>query len=308
MTNAANFGMKQGAVDLPRLIARVRAEFPQLDFTRAVLNDDGEDHAVVVVDDAWVFRFPRTAEYARFAVGERRLLARLNLVSTLATPVYEMISAHGDFAGYPMIPGRQLSEDLFATLPREIQERIIDELGSFLACLHALPIDLIRLPDGAMPPVGAGSDMARRYRQRRADLAAALPDDLIPRVDDFYAALPAVVDTAPKVLIHGDLTEDHILLAPGGDRLAGVIDFTDAGAGDPAYDFTFLWAYGDWTLARALSRYGTELDVEDLVERSRWWWTRYSVDRLWWSVTGARACDTEKVIGDIRDSLKTLGL
>jgi hypothetical protein len=61
--------LKQGRVDLDALLARVRAAFPELTFTRATLNDFGEDHAVVILDDAWVFRFPR---HCRSRVARRR--------------------------------------------------------------------------------------------------------------------------------------------------------------------------------------------------------------------------------------------
>ena len=300
--------LKQGQVDLDGLVARIRAEFPEFILTRAILNDFGEDHAVVIVDDAWVFRFPRTPEAAALAAGERRLLDQLRQVSPLPTPRYERVSPVGDFAGYPIIPGTELSERVFAGLPRGVQERVLAQLGVFLARLHQLPPSLIAPPLGVAGPAWSAADYARRYRLRRAQLASTLPPDLHVRLDDFFESLPAIVDDAAHVLIHGDLTEDHILLAPDGERLSGVIDFTDAAVGDPAFDFTFLWAYGDWAPAYAARHYGAGETTAKIVARSRWWFIRCSIDRIWWNLSGARACDTAKVEGDIRESLGALGL
>ncbi|HEY2051658.1 MAG TPA: aminoglycoside phosphotransferase family protein [Caulobacteraceae bacterium] len=299
--------LQQGKVDLFGLVARIKDEFPDLRFDRAVLNDDGEDHAVVFLDESWVFRFPRSPAAARYAAGERRLLERLNAVSPLATPLYEMTAAHGVFAGYRLIRGQSLSERLFASLARPIQERLVDELGGFLGCLHALPIDLIAPTDGGPAPAHTGSAFAADYWRRREVIAAGLAPELRARVDRFYEVFPAVVDQPAKVLIHGDLSEDHILLAPDGEQLAGVIDFTDAGPGDAAFDFCFLWAYGEWAPARAGASYGAGEEARKVVERSRWWWTRYSVDRLWWDLTGARAYDTQMLLGHISRSLTSLG-
>jgi aminoglycoside 2''-phosphotransferase len=307
LTSAVGFELEQGKVDLPGLVARIRDKFPGLEFAHAILNDEGEDHAVVILDASWVFRFPRTPEAARFAAGERRLLERLSRISPLPVPVYERISVHGDFAGYRMIRGQPLSEHVFASLSRPVQERLVDELGAFVACLHALPIDLVRPADDGCAPSHTGSQAAANYRRRRGAIAARLGSALVARVDRFYEALPGVVDGAPKVLVHGDLTEDHVLLAPDGQRLAGVIDFTDAAAGDAAFDFTFLWGYGEWAAARAAASYGTGEEARKMVERSRWWWTRYSVDRLWWAITGARAYDLHKAVEDIRGGLAALG-
>jgi aminoglycoside phosphotransferase (APT) family kinase protein len=299
--------LKQGEVELDGLVARIRVEFPELTFARATLNDLGEDHAVVILDDAWVFRFPRTAEYRAYAAGERRLLGELRQIASLSTPEYRWISIAGDFAGYPMIPGRPLSEALFASLPRKIQEHVLEELGGFLARLHQLPASLIAPPEGLAGRAWNGADYARRYGQRRAQFASAFPHDLLARVDRFFESLSNVVDRAETGVIHNDLTEDHILLAPNGERLGGVIDFTDAAVGDPAMDFTFLWAYGDWAPAHAARAYGGGDLTTSMVERSRWWFIRYSIDRIWWTLSGARTCDAAKVDGDIRASLETLG-
>jgi aminoglycoside 2''-phosphotransferase len=297
-------GLKQGEVVLAGLVARIRAAFPNLAFSRASLNDLGEDHAVVILDDAWVFRFPRGPEAANYDAGERRLLAHLNGAATLATPRYEFVSPAGDIAGYRMIEGDQLSAALLAGLSRAKQEQVLDELGAFLAVLHSIPLALAAAADGSSIPPRTAAETVRRHRRRRDRIAAGLPGNLAARLDRFYEALPAAVDGAPQVLVHGDLTEDHILLAPNG-HLAGLIDFTDAGPGDPAFDFTFLWAYGDWAPARALHRYGAD---DGLLTRSRWWFARYCVDQFWWNLSGARGYDVTTVLADLRASLDALEL
>jgi aminoglycoside 2''-phosphotransferase len=299
--------LKQGRVDLDALVARIREAFPDLAFDRASLNDLGEDHAVVVLDEAWVFRFPRTAAAAAHGIAERRVLAGLGEGSPLATPRYERVSPAGDVAGYRMIGGAPLTEALFASLPRRVQDGLLEALGEFLACLHRLSTALAVRPDGSLGPTHDAADFARRFARRRARFASAPPDDLVIRLDRFFAALPDAIAAAPQRLVHGDLTEDHILLAPDGEHLAGVIDFTDAGAGDPAFDFTFLWAYGEGAPHRVAGAYGGGDAAAKLLERSRWWFVRYSVDRIWWDLTGARACDAAKVLGDIRCSLDALG-
>ena len=291
----------QGRVDLAALTARIRAEFPDLAFARARLNDFGDDHAVVVLDDAWVFRFPRNAEVAVCSARERRLLAALAPISPVAVPVYDHVSASGDFGGYRMIEGRELSESLFESLGADAQDHVLDELGRFLAALHGLPSDLA----GAEGHDEAG-DYVRRYRRRRARLAEALGPALLARADGFYAAFPAAVASTQAVLTHRDLTEDHILLAANSERLAGVIDFTDAVLGDPAFDFTFLWAYGDDAPARVLASYGDA--VPGLLMRSRWWFARYRLDQIWWSLNGDRDYDVAGIVQGLPDLFEGLGL
>ena len=301
--------MAAGRPPLAGLVKRIRAEFPALEFDRARLNDNGEDHAVVVLDDTWVFRFPRNAQAASYAAGERRLLALLNAASDVATPRYQYVSEAGDFGGYRMIVGRELRTDVFAGLARELQERVLDQIGGFLSVLHELPPELITGSDGTDGPGWwTGVDYARRYRERRPTFAAALSSGLLAAADRFFEALPEAVDGAPMTLTHSDFTDDHILLAPSGDRLAGVIDFTDAQLGDPAFDFTFLWAYGDWAPARAASRYLAGVDADAILTRSHWWYVRYAIDQSWTALGDPSPDVVAAITGQLPALLEGLGL
>jgi aminoglycoside phosphotransferase (APT) family kinase protein len=296
-------GLAQGAVELAPLLARVRTEFPALRFERAALNDSGEDHAIVLLDDTWVVRFPRSAEAAAYSAQERRLLERLARVSNLAVPRYEHVAAAGDFGGYPMIAGAPLTPARFAALDRASQTRVLDEMGVFLRRLHDLPPTLCE----AGPAAWSGADYATRFSERRPTFRQILAPALLGRAEAFYAALPAAVATDVRRPVHNDFTDDHVLLAPDGDRLAGVIDFTDAGLGDPACDFTFLWAYAEWAPAHAIEAYGDPGLGPGLLTRSRWWFVRYGLDQLWWNAMGHRAYDPAAVIALLERDLAALG-
>ena len=297
---------RQGQVDLARLVARIRGEFPDLRFAEATLNDVGEDHAVVMLGEHWVFRFPRTAEAAALDPMERRLLARLNDASPVATPRYEHVSRSGDFGGYRLIAGRELTERVFAALSPGAQERVLAQIGGFLRVLHALPPVLVARP-GANQPDENAAWFVDRHAERRSRLAEAFDPTLLDAADRFYRALPAAVATDHAAVIHGDFSEDHILLDPHADRLAGVIDFTDARLGDPAYDFAFLWAYGRWAAEGVVRSYGEDAETASMLARSLWWFTRFRVDQIWWSVSGARNYDVARIRRELGGLFTTLG-
>ena len=275
-------GLQRDRVDLAGLVARIRGQFPALAFHGAVLNDKGDDHAVVVLDGAWVFRFPRTGEAADYAAGERRLLQRLAPLSPVAIPNYQFVSGLGHVAGYRLIVGHPLEPEVFAALSTTVRARILGEIGGLLKVLHALPIDLIDGPDGRPGPVAwTGADYQIRYRSRRADFCRVLDVAAMRALDGFFGALEAALDPAPAVLIHGDLSADHMLLSPDADHLAGIIDFTDAASGDPAFDFAYLWSYGEDAAAQAVADYGAGAQTAALLSRSRWWHARYVIDQTW---------------------------
>ena len=296
--------IRQGEVDLAQLVGRIRREFPDLAFAQATWNDTGEDHAVVLLDDRWVFRFPRTPEAAALGAAERRLLAALGAASPLAVPRYDHVSRAGDFGGYRMIAGQPLTEAAFAALPRVAQERVLGQIGDFLRVLHALPPELV----AGGPDAEGAAGFANRYAKRRQSLSGALGPDLLGVADRFYQALPSAVATRREAVIHRDFSEDHILLHPREGRLAGVIDFTDAALGDPAFDFASLWAHGRWAPERAARTYGAGAGAADMLARSLWWFTRYRVDQVWWSVSGVRAYDVPRIRRELEGLFATLGV
>lgn len=280
--------LAQGQVDLARLARRIRSEFPDLTFSHAALNDLGEDHAVVILDDEWVFRFPRTADAAERGAYERRLLARLKPVSNLPTPDYQFVATDGGFGGYRRIPGQELIERDYAALAAPVRERVLDQIAQFLSRLHGLPNEAPRAVETSSLHTNAAW-FAERYAERRSRLMGPLGPLLLAAADRFYEAFPAAVETQARTLIHRDFTADHILLHPAGERLAGVIDFTDAGMGDPAFDFAFLWAYGDEAAEQVAHQYAAGEDAAAILSRSRWWFARYRIDQVWRALSDARA-------------------
>jgi len=265
------------------LAARVRAAFPDLEFRDVALNEKGEDHLMLVLDNRYVFRFPR---HANHPTGLRLELAVLNALKgkcSLPTPDYRFVPPSGEFAGYEMIVGVELTPERFGALSRPVQERVLDDLAGFLSAMHALALDDIVAHLGEAPNpwprAGTPADYVADGRARRLPPIRRAMPDLADLVDGFYARFerrPA----APPRLTHSDVTCDHLLLSPSGEGLAGVIDFGDVELGDPAYDFTYLWSYGDWAPGHVFERYALKDQAPGLLERSRWLYARYRISRL----------------------------
>lgn len=135
-----------------------------------------------------------------------------------------------------------------------VRERLARDLGTFLSALHAVPTSAARR-------LGvSGADLWRaRYvpliEECRPYLGPAVARDLATLVHQFEG----LHDEAPRVLIHGDISGEHVRVTPEAG-ISGVIDFGDAILGDPALDFAGI--LNDWPrsfLARVLSHYAHEV-------------------------------------------------
>jgi aminoglycoside phosphotransferase (APT) family kinase protein len=244
---------------------RIAAAFPDLRWFRARRITEGWDHVVVVLDDARVFRFPLEPPYADGLGREIAVLDHLagHLAERAAgdpatpppvrIPRYDRVAPDGSFAGYPLVPGRELTPQLLAALPAAQRGTLIEQLAGFLSVLHTAPIagtPLERVPR---------SCLAEDQQEIRAGAAAHLPAVLTPAelaeaegvladVDELLAA------DLPSVFIHNDVYSRHLLWDGAAGRL-GVIDFSDMCRGDPAVDFAELHEYGEAFVGAVYERY-----------------------------------------------------
>jgi aminoglycoside phosphotransferase (APT) family kinase protein len=189
----------------------------------------GWDNTVVLVDDDWVFRFPRREIALPGIDREIALLPRLAPQLSLPIPVPEHVGVYGDppwrFWGARHLSGTELK---VAGRTDEVGVAVGRALGQFVAELHALPADS-SLP---VDPFRRADAVSRAVRARDvlADLRAAGPgldglDD--PAVEQVLAAGEATGPPAAEtVLSHGDLYSRHVLVDEHG-AAAAVIDWGD---------------------------------------------------------------------------------
>ncbi len=203
--------------------------------------DDGYDFEVTIVDDDWVFRFPRRAGVEEALEVEIALLPALAPALPVQIPVFEIVSRDPLFVGYRVVRGQPLvNEDP-------------DGVRAFLEALHAFD------PSGY--PVRQ-PDWVEAYRDQCAEFERlvfpVLDGDLRSPARRLFADVETLVDFEPA-LVHSDLGPAHLLARDG--RLVGVIDWGDVRVGDPALDYAWL-----------LNRPFTDWDVDpDLRRRARFY-------------------------------------
>jgi aminoglycoside phosphotransferase (APT) family kinase protein len=155
--------------DVRRLIG---AQFPALELRGLRLLAKGWDNAVWVVDDAWLFRFPRRQIAIPGFEREIAVLPRLAPLLPSPIPRPELVGRPTDgypwpFFGARLLPGGEAAE---AGLSDAARVRLASAFGRFLRALHR-PQTLAAVAD-ALPadPMGR-ADMALRVPRTLAILA-----------------------------------------------------------------------------------------------------------------------------------------
>jgi aminoglycoside phosphotransferase (APT) family kinase protein len=198
--------------------------------------DDGWDYKVLVLDDAWVVRWPRHRLAVEEIEQEVELLPVLAPLLPVEVPQFEYVSREPWLVVYGLIRG----EPLVAEDP--------DGVRAFLDALHAVDVDSVPAPR---------PDWLEEYR-RQADefrrvVVPLLDADERSRAEALLAEVETLVGFRPA-LTHSDLGPTHLLVRDG--KLAGVIDWGDARIGDPAIDYAWLLngPFPDWEVEDELRR------------------------------------------------------
>jgi aminoglycoside 2''-phosphotransferase len=226
-------------------------QFPDLPVERIAGPRSGTSNECFLVNGHWVFRFPKHAEADGELRTELLCLPRLWADGRLPLPRFAFFGkpspAFGfHFVGYPVIRGRRLDRELLASLSDEEREAVARGMGRFLTLLHGHPLGELRAAMAeqglAMPQsiVGWTPDAGQEFRgMAEARFAEHRDDPDFPRLYALYERLVEGLAGLPQdqVLLHADLSEQHVLYDEERRDLAGVIDFGNVCEGDSFVDF-----------------------------------------------------------------------
>ena len=153
-----------------------------------------------------------------------------------------MTAGPGLILVYNFLPGVSIGEVYEQVLPKE-KLRLARDMGRVVRELHDLPLPA----EGPLRRDWAPfrEFMGEQHAARAARLAEwkALPPHLLSQVERFLPPLAELIDeSVPPRFLHGDLTRDHLLgqVREGRWITSGWIDFGDARAGDPMYEWVAL--------------------------------------------------------------------
>lgn len=232
----------------------LRTRFPALDVRDVRTIDAGWDSLVLEVNGEYVFRFPRRPEVEKWVERETLLLPELAGLLPVAVPRFDFVARNGLLCvGYRKLFGDPAGSDL--------PERAGEDVGRFLAALHAFPVERARSLGVPVFDVAAWREHFERFcgDLRRRVLPLLTPAER-ERAEVVFAEVPCL-DFDP-VLLHGDLGPEHVLVRGG--RVAGVIDWSDARVGDAALDFAWCLHGTSRSTADAVARtYGLDDETRE---------------------------------------------
>lgn len=248
------------SIDLVRaLIEDQLPQYASLPIRRA---GEGWDNFTFRLGDDLAARLPRRAAAAILILNEQLALPRLAARLPLPTPAPVAIGKPG--VGYPwswsIVPW--IAGEPSDLAPPDIFQGSI--LARFLRALHQ-PADA----DAPLNPY-RGVALADRVQMvtTRLDSVRSGTDLITAAVDTLWLDALAAPRSTDRVWLHGDLHAQNVLTQNG--SFAGVIDWGDVCAGDPATDLAAIWGLLPDRQARAAAIADYAPD-DELLSRARGW-------------------------------------
>ena len=248
------------------LLQKIKQEFPKLKWEDYELVTTGWDFDVVILDKKTVFRFPKEKDSVNDLKKEITLLKYLNSRLSVNIPNYCYVASDTTFAGYNYLDGKELTISRYKELDLHQKELLRKKTADFLSSLHNTPIAILKK---YKTRVGKPEKFLEwLIRDTEKYVFPKLNKKEIKYINEHFGALRnSLNDKYSPVLVHGDLTEGHILWDNKTKKLS-VIDFSDHHIGDPAVDFSALLEFGEKFVDNVYNLYLGPKD-ENLLYRAR---------------------------------------
>jgi aminoglycoside phosphotransferase (APT) family kinase protein len=219
----------------------IEKQFPQLAPISINYLGQGFDFTVFVINECFVFRFPRREEGRICLEVEKDILKGLSeklpllpKVKFLGSPCKEFSSY---FIGLTYMDGVTVAN---ANLSNEARITLATSVANFLKTLHYLPVSSLSQLD--LP-----KDRHDRFNMEKnipillENLKKIKELQLLENTEDYEKFLKKLhsPEKDTLVFVHGDFSLTNVLVRSSG-KLSGVIDWGDAHVGNRAVDLSFI--------------------------------------------------------------------
>jgi len=244
-------GLDLVKMELDLALATIRRACPDLELHSMEPIGSGQNNVIKLVNEELIFRFPKYKE------GTTRLKHEADLLSFIAdrlpldvplplTCCLDDDAIYRPFICYRKVNGEPLEAERLLQLGHDVLRRLAGQLAGFLRQLHSMNLgDLFEEERSTFDPYAEWEDL---YERIQSKLYPDLKPEAREWTDQHFGQFLHAKTASPivPVLVHGDFGTSNLLYDPDELRICGILDFDEAGIGDPAVDYAALRAsYGE---------------------------------------------------------------
>lgn len=270
--------------DVEIYLKRIKNEF-NIEIEKYYYDHYAFGNDVFIINDKYVFRFPRVEQTRKHLKHEIDFLKFLKDKVAIKIPQYIFISKNLDFAGYEIIQGSILSPAVFKTLNKRNKEKVVNELIAFINTFHSISLDEFKKYDPLTREYFIPIE-ERIEKELKEKLLPKLSRSEVGIITEFNAESKKYIQNTPSSCpTHGDLYAYNVIWNKDTSEI-GVIDFSDYMVTDPARDFEVFYDFGPEYAEIAYSKYKGPRD-DGFLKRAQIYWKLHGIYTLLSSLLGA---------------------
>lgn len=264
-------GLDLVRMELDLALASIRRACPALEIHSVEPIGSGQNNVLKLVNSELIFRFPKYKE------GTTRLKREADLLSFIADRLpldvprpllccLDHETIYRPFISYRKLNGEPLQAERLQQIGDDaVRRRLAWQLTGFLRHLHSMNLDdHYKEERRSFDPYAEWADL---YERIQTKLYSYLKPEARQWTDQHFGKFLHAKSVSPiaPALIHGDFGTSNLLYDPDEMRICGILDFDEAGIGDPAVDYAALRAsYGESFFKLVLDVYP---EVHQLMDR-----------------------------------------
>lgn len=215
--------------------------YPNLSINTVDYLGEGFDSEAFLVNQAYVFKFPRHARAARNLYKEALILKEIKDQLPLKVPEICFIGKSNKpdqlaFVGHEKIEGVPLTGEILATLPEERKEEMAKELAEFFKVLHTLKLK----SSIAGLEIDKKAKAAYEYQVIKEAAYPLLKEAVQQEIDEVYRRILRHDFNYHNCLIHNDFGASNVYYDLKTNKICGLIDFGDVAIYDRDMEFICL--------------------------------------------------------------------
>lgn len=250
------------------------------------------------VEGGWTFLFAKHPFAFECLTRVARVSPKLVVGTPLLIPVVEHYGQADSLAyvGYKTVPGTELTASEFAAMDARVKLACAERLAAFFVHIHTFDLEAARqagvreseYPFPMREEEFVAGEIAALFESdlnalgRYPQVEKGLADALANHLGQYLTYVQA--NPQPLVLLHGEVSGDHVLYEPKTADVVGIIDFNGMFVGRPARDFLYLYEEYGAEFASDLLRFYGGLDSEEVMSELRFLRLWHTLLRLLWAL------------------------
>lgn len=220
---------------------KISQAYPDLTIDTLEFLGEGFDSEAFLINQSYVFKFPRHTRAARNLYKEALILDGIKNQLPLKVPEIFFIGKSSksdqlEFVGYEKIEGVPLNNKILDTLTEKQKDELAQELAIFFKALHKveLPIAIKGLE------VDKKTKAAYEYNVIKKAAFPLLKESVQQEIDEVYRKILQHDYNDKKCLIHNDFGASNVYFDLMTNKICGLIDFGDVAIYDREMEFICL--------------------------------------------------------------------